>query len=251
MTRRLWLMLGMLAATPGSAFAQTGGRITGIVRDSAAAPVPNADVLVLPADRRVRTDSAGRFEVIGLDAGKYTVKARQFGYLPGEWSVDLSHGGSADIQLALGSRLTTLQPVVVSADRTCSASKFDGFMCRRASTNGVFLDYTDIDDMNVYYTGDIFNGMDGFGVSVRPTKTGPVRVPIGRRCITTLVDGVPSSTTSVPQDPYNIMAVEVYKLPADVPKEFRRYTWGKEQCALMVYWTVDFSIPPPHARLPR
>jgi hypothetical protein len=115
----------------------------------------------------------------------------------------------------------------------------------------VFLDYTDIDDMNVYYTGDIFNGMDGFGVSVRPTKTGPVRVPIGRRCITTLVDGVPSSTTSVPQDPYNIMAVEVYKLPADVPKEFRRYTWGKEQCSLIVYWTVDFSIPPPHARLPR
>jgi hypothetical protein len=47
------------------------------------------------------------------------------------------------------------------------------------------------------------------------------------------------------------MAVEVYKLPADVPKEFRRYTWGKEQCSLIVYWTVDFSIPPPHARLPR
>jgi hypothetical protein len=249
MLRRRWLIVGILAITR-SAGAQTGGRISGIVRDSTAAPVANADVLVIPADRRVRTDSAGRFAVTGLDAGKYTVKARQFGYLPGEWSVDLSHAGSADIQLTLGARLTMLQPVVVSADRNCSPSKFDGFMCRRGSTNGLFLDYTDIDDMNVYYTSDLFNGIDGFGVTVRSTNNGPVRVPVGKRCIATLVNGLPSSSTSVPQDPYDVMAVEVYKLPADVPKEFRRFTWGKEQCSLIVYWTVDFSVPLPRARVP-
>jgi hypothetical protein len=47
------------------------------------------------------------------------------------------------------------------------------------------------------------------------------------------------------------MAVEVYKMPADVPREFRRHTWGKEQCSLIAYWTVDFSTPLPHIRLPR
>ena len=251
MTKRLFLMLGVVLLSARVASAQSGGRISGIVRDSALVPVPNADVLVMPSERRVRTDSAGRFEVTGLEAGKYTVRARRFGYLPSEWSVDLSNGGHAVLQLALGAKLAVLAPVVVSADRECSAAKFDGFMCRRASTNGVFLDYTDIDDMHVYYTGDIFGGVDGFGVSVRPTRSGPIRIPIGRRCITTLVNGQPSSNMSVPQDPYDIMAVEIYKLPADVPKEFKRHTWGKEQCSLIAYWTVDFSTPLPHVRLPR
>jgi hypothetical protein len=251
MMKRLCLMLAvvLLSARPSSA--QSGARIGGVVRDSAAQPVSNADVLVIPSERRVRTDSAGRFEVTGLDAGKYTVRARRFGYLPSEWSVDLSHGGRADVQLVLGAKLAQLEPVVVSADRTCSPTKFDGFMCRRGSTKGVFLDYTDIDDRNVYYTGDLFGGMDGFGVSVQPTRNGPVRVPIGRRCINTLINGQPAGSMSVPQDPYNIMAIEIYKLPADVPKEFKRHTWGKESCSVNAYWTVDFSTPLPHVRLPR
>ena len=249
--KRLWLMLGVLLLSARASSAQSGGRISGVVRDSAATPVTDADILVLPSERRVRTDSAGRFEISGLGSGKYTVRARRFGYVPTEWSVDLSHGGHAEVQLVFGPKLALLEPVLVSADRTCSPSKFDGFMCRRASTKGVFLDYTDIDDLHVYYTGDLFGGMDGFGVGVRSTRNGPIRVPVGRRCINTLINGQPASSTSVPQDPYDIMAVEVYKMPADVPKEFKRHTWGKEQCSLIAYWTVDFSTPLPHIRLPR
>ena len=244
-------MLGIVATAARVATAQTGARITGTVRDSTATPVPNADILVVPADRRVRADSDGHFEVAGLKGGKYTVRARRFGYVPGEWSVDLSNGGHADIQVMLGPKLASLDPVVVSANRECSPRKFDGFMCRRGSANGIFLDYTDIDDRDVYYTGDLFNGIDGFRSSVNMTRSGVMRVPVGRRCINTLVNGEPAGVSEVPQDPYNLMAVEIYKLPSDVPKEFRRYTWGKEQCSMIVYWTVDFSTPLPRVRLPQ
>jgi hypothetical protein len=78
-----------------------------------------------------------------------------------------------------------------------------------------------------------------------------MRVPAGVRCINTLINGYPASSSAVPQDPYDIMAVEVYKLPRDVPKEFRRHTWGREDCSLIVFWTVDFSAPLPHVKLPR
>lgn len=250
MPNRLWRTLGIVATAARVATAQTGARITGTVRDSASTPVPNADILVVQADRRVRADSAGRFEVAGLKSGKYTVRGRRFGYFPGEWSIDLSNGGHAEIQLMLGPKIPTLDTVVISANRECSARKFDGFMCRRGSTNGLFLDYTDIDDRNVYYTSDLFDGIDGFRSSVNMTHSGVMRVPVGRRCINTLVNGEPAGASEVPQDPYNLMAIEIYKLPSDVPKEFRRHTWGKEQCSMIVYWTVDFSTPLPHVRLP-
>lgn len=42
----------------------------------------------------------------------------------------------------------------------------------------------------------------------------------------------------------SIAAIEVYKSPRDIPKEFRRHTWGKENCWLVAYWTYDFMMKP-------
>jgi len=45
-----------------------------------------------------------------------------------------------------------------------------------------------------------------------------------------------------------IVAIEIYKSPKDIPKEFVRFTWGKERCWLVAWWTYDaayrsFTIP--------
>ncbi|MEP6494593.1 MAG: carboxypeptidase-like regulatory domain-containing protein [bacterium] len=244
------LTLGACALAAQVARAQGSATISGIVRDSAAAPVRQADVSVIPGNRRARTDSTGRFVISALDAGKYTVKARHVGYVPVEWTVDLSRAGRTDVQLVLGVKLPTLDTVVVTAGRQCTLRDIEGFLCRRASTKGVFLDYTDIDDLNVNFTGDLFNNVDGFAVDVKPTRSGPVRVPMGRRCINTLVNGLPASWSAVPSDPADIMAVEIYEAPKDIPSEYNRYTWGKEQCSLIAYWTVNFSRPATRYRAP-
>ena len=244
------LILGVCAIAARGAGAQASASIRGVVRDSAAVVLPNADVTVTPGARRVRTDSAGRFRIDSLEAGKYTVKARRVGYLPVEWTVDLSRSGRADMQLVLGGRLPMLDTVVVSAGRTCNTGSIEGFLCRRASAKGTFFDYTDIDDLDLYDTADLFQTVPGFAVDVRPTRAGPRRMPIGRRCINTLLDGVPARWNDVPSEPADIMAVEIYEHPNDIPREYNKYTWGKEQCSLIVYWTVNFSRPLRSVKLP-
>jgi hypothetical protein len=250
MARFVIVALCACAIAARGAGAQSGATIRGVVRDSAAVPVPNADVSTTPGARRVRTDSTGRFVIAGLEPGQYIVKARHVGYEPVEWTVDLSRAGRADVQLTLAVRLPVLDAVMVTAGRTCNVNDIEGFLCRRAGGKGVFFDYSDIDDLNVNDTADLFNTVAGFAVDVRSTRSGPKRMPIGRRCINTLVNGLPAAWSAVPSDPADIMAVEIYELPKDIPSEYNRYTWGKEQCSLVAYWTVNFSRPIRRVTLP-
>jgi len=219
-----------------------GGTISGIVRDSAARPVAEADVTANPDGHRARTDSSGRFTIAGLDGGNYTVRARKFGYSPAEWTADLAKNGHLEVTLTLTPRLATLDTVFTRADGQCSALSLDGFMCRRQRGKGVYLDYTDIDDKGTTYTADIFRDIDGFRVDMRPTRSDIVRVPVpmtGWRCLTYLVDGRPTSgAVRVPLFSGDVVAMEVYKSPDDVPQEYQRYTWsGGGRCSLAVFWT--------------
>ncbi|HEY9230035.1 MAG TPA: carboxypeptidase-like regulatory domain-containing protein [Gemmatimonadaceae bacterium] len=232
----------------------SGGTIRGTVLDSASVPVANADVSARPGGHRTRTDSAGRFTVTGLDAGKYVVIARKVGYAPVSWEVTLGKSGSVDIKLRLDRRMPILDTVVVAAGRQCSERSFDGFTCRRKSGGGVFLDYDEIDEKQPTWTADIFRDIEGFNVEVRPTRNGPatVVIPVPRwGCIASLVDGRPTSgATLIPELPIDIMAVEVYAKPDSVPKEYQRYTWPNGditrtgRCRVIVYWTTRARMTP-------
>jgi hypothetical protein len=206
--------------------------------------MPNADVFIAPGERRVRTDSTGRFAFESLGAGQYVVRARRVGYGPAEWSVDLSKSGHADVQLVLGSRIALLDTVFSTDGRPCEAQRYDGFVCRRASAVGTFIDYTDIDTMQVYYSADLLRDAGGFTTVVQPTRNGPTRVASSRTCTIVLLNGIPTTWFAIPDDPYKIIGIEIYKSPKDIPKEYRRFTWGKEHCWLVAYWTYDFKYKP-------
>lgn len=227
-----------------------GATITGVVRDSSSRPVVNADVIANPDNHRTRTDSAGHFTLTGLDGGRYTVHARKFGYSPAEWTADLQKNGHLDISLTLGTRIATLDTVYTREDGTCSILSLDGFMCRRQrGGNGLYLDYTDIDDRGTTYTADLFRDIDGFRVEMRPSRIGVVSVPVsvtGSRCITYLVDGRPlSGAIRVPEYSGDVVAMEVYKTPSDVPKEYQQYIWRfSGRCSLVVYWTQLAALRP-------
>src|SRR5688500_5384791 len=122
-----------------------GATIAGTVRDSAAQPIPGADVIAQPGSHRTRSDSAGNFMLTGLAGGSSVVAAREVGFAPERWDVKLSKNGRIDLKFVLGRR-TQLDPVVVTAKRDCPAFSVDGFMCRQRAGGGVFLDYMDIDD---------------------------------------------------------------------------------------------------------
>jgi hypothetical protein len=224
--------------------AQGVASIRGVVRDSSLRPMPNSDVIVVPGGQRTRTDSTGQFIFGSLPAGQYTVRARRVGYGPAEWTIDLSNSGHANVQLILGARLAMLDTVVVSAGRQCEAQRYEGFMCRRATANGRFIDYSDIDTMQVTYSADLLRDVGGFGVIVRPSRNGPTRVASAKTCTIILMNGIEAAWSAIPEEPYLIIGIEVYKTPKDIPREYARYTWGKENCWLVAYWTYDFLVKP-------
>lgn len=249
---RLWAVaLALSVATATSLHAQ-GATITGVVQDTSGAPIAGADVSVRAGAVRARTDSAGRFVLSGLDADNYTVFARKVGFAPTTYDVSLRKNGHVDIKLMFDRRMPALDTVYVRGSRECPMYSLDGFVCRRHSENGVFLDYTDIDEKEPLYTADIFRGVPGFREETRATREGPIRVPVvsnGFGCINSLVDGYePNLARRIPESPYDLLAVEIYARPDSVPKEYQRYTWPRGsvaqtgRCALVVYWTLRAKL---------
>lgn len=246
--RSTTLVAFLVAVLASGVAAQGSASIRGVVRDSTQRPMPNADVFVAPSNRRARTDSTGRFAFDSLGAGQYIVRARRVGYGPAEWSVDLSKSGHAEVQLLLGPRITMLDTVFSTDPRLCEPKKYEGFLCRRATATGTFLDYTDIDTMQVDYSADLLRDVGGFTTDLRPTRNGVTRVGGSRACTIVLLNGYPASWSSIPDVPYMITGIEIYKSPKDIPKEFNRFTWGKERCWLVAFWSYDaayrsFTIP--------
>jgi len=90
-------LLSLAAAVACPAEAQEsapGNSIRGVVTDATSlAPLADAEVVIVGANRAVRTDSEGRFVVAPLPAGTYTLEARLAGYLPRTLSVVVTDGG--------------------------------------------------------------------------------------------------------------------------------------------------------------
>ena len=82
--RRLSLLIGLLGVAFAIAFAQTGGQITGEVRDPSGALVPNASVTVTNTAtnvaRSTETNSAGLYSFPDLSPGVYDVKVAMAGF---------------------------------------------------------------------------------------------------------------------------------------------------------------------------
>jgi Carboxypeptidase regulatory-like domain len=82
--RRLVLLIGLLGVPSAIAFAQTGGQITGEIRDSTGALVPNASVTATNTAtnvaRSTETNSAGLYSFPGLTPGVYDVKVVMAGF---------------------------------------------------------------------------------------------------------------------------------------------------------------------------
>ena len=256
--RQLALLAGTVAIVccNSAALAQrTGGAITGIVRDTAGKPVPAANVTLHPGDRRTQTDSSGRFAIDGLGEDNYTVRARKFGYRADSWDVKLSKSGRVEVKLALESAPILLDTVKISASQTCPARTIRAFLCRRQRGGGVFFDYTDIDDKEKTYVGELFYDVPDMLVEFRINEKGPVYSLRSRRsgCINAVVDGRPASLAyPIPETTGRLIALEIYTRPDSVPKELREFLWPKSgglartgRCTVIVYWTnrgaLEFS----------
>jgi hypothetical protein len=180
----------LLLALPISLSAQV--RLSGVVRDSGGMAVPDAGVLLLPGARHARTDTEGRFRFDSVAPGDYKLHFRRLGFLPEELAIAIG-GTDRSVAQTMLRRPRLLDTVVVAANG-CSRAYFDGFLCRRSTTRGVFLTEAEILEKNPRHLADIFLGMEGFHVEPIVTPYGASRAVRTNqsRCLVTLINGRPS-----------------------------------------------------------
>jgi hypothetical protein len=258
--RTSWLAVGLLSFGLGSAaMAQAPvmpGSITGVVRDQQGDLIAGANVVAFPETVRATTDSAGRFQLTGLGGGFYHVRVRRIGFTPTEITTDLAKNGHVDLKFELKHRPVVLDSIVVQEKGVCPALNYVGFNCRKRFGKGVYLTDDDIADKGAVELGEVFTDVDGFRIEMLPSPWGQRPTPRamhGGRCLNALVNGRPSGLTNpLPRYATDLLAVEIYAVPADVPPEYGRYVYmasirqtttavGKDspnaRCSLVVYWT--------------
>ena len=81
----------------------TGDRrgVFGQVRDTLRAPIADAEVQVLGAERTVRTDAGGAFGMPGLEPGPYVVVVRHAGYRGARFSLEIPERGGQEVAVEL------------------------------------------------------------------------------------------------------------------------------------------------------
>ena len=113
------LMAVVLSLAATATFAQSDGRLTGIVKDSSGAAVPGAEVTVTNdqtgASQSTISGGDGSFAVSGLAAGAYTVEVKLRGFGSSKEKVNVAAGAAATAEFTLSARLE--EEVVVTGTR--------------------------------------------------------------------------------------------------------------------------------------
>ncbi|HEX6373870.1 MAG TPA: carboxypeptidase-like regulatory domain-containing protein [Longimicrobium sp.] len=242
----LCLCAGLLAAAPAAA--QTV-RVT--VADAASgAPVEGAMVRVEDAAGELAqagfTDRRGELRLRLDDPGPYAVRATRAGYTPGAEVVRVAPSGETAAAVRLAARPFVLDTVTVVGGTGAEVGR-QTFERRRQTGNGIYLDSAYVAQRRATYPGDLLYAIPGIEVTAQ-RRTG-YRLPttrMGTRCLQFLVNGMPfygGWPRFVPLEETlrrtDVVAVEVYREFAEVPRELQRLAWSGGQCGLVVYWTED------------
>jgi len=93
--------------------------IRGVVLDSSGAQLGYSVVSILPDDRRILTDDAGRFVISGINPGSYRLRARHLGYLPLDTTVTVTAASTPELVLRLTHVTVRLGEMRVVAPGPC------------------------------------------------------------------------------------------------------------------------------------
>jgi hypothetical protein len=242
----------MSAAAAAPVVAQTGSRLTGRVVDKSSAHAISAAEIVHVSDgRSVSSDSAGHFAFLALAPGtsEFLIRAPLFPEL--RISVDLTAGEESVRVIEMDStaegRARTLAPVTVTAPATPVNHRLVDFERRRRTGRGQYLTEEDIRRSGAMNLQD----------AVRPLRGVTEECVGSMRCVLHMSrapthcepDYVVDERLNNDFGPYtpvgDIVAIEVYNGPSDVPGEFAGRTAG---CGVIVIWTRS---GPPRRRSPQ
>lgn len=212
--------------------------ILGTVADTNLFPIPNADVSIGGSNVRVTADSAGRFRITNVPAGRFVLIARRIGFAPGVSTIDVDRD-TMWLAFTLEPAARELDAVVIT-ERTLSR-KLTEFNERRKAGSGQYFTRSDIDNINPIAIVDILRRATAVRISPGGQNALSARwgCPMG-----IYLDGVPLGGIRLDYlpPPNDIAAVEIYAAGATVPGGLPRGPYGAENnCGAVLFWTKDGS----------
>lgn len=179
------LVAGALARLDSISRTTATASFTGVVVDTAGAPLAGVDVQLPAAGATARTDSAGRFRITGVPPGEQRLIARRVGYGMLETDVALVAGRTTERRIVL-TRITLLDSVLskASLDRDPLMRLFEE---RRRMGLGHFVTRDEIMRMEGALLSSLLVQIPGLHVissqgqefmeGGRPTKTNCSKIP--------------------------------------------------------------------------
>jgi hypothetical protein len=235
-------MMATLAAT--SLQAQRSATVRGVVTDrSTSRAVADAHISVVGLNRGVTSDSAGRYLLSGVPVGASRVIVRAPGFPALHFDLELNEGDTVVRHIRLDSteagRLAsaqTLPLVSVTAPETPNNYRLVDFERRRQTGRGQYLTEDQIVKSGAYTVADAVKNMRG--VIYECGGGGPCYVRMATapmRCTPEYIVDDQVMNDFGPSTPIrDVIGLEVYTGPADVPGEYAGRFAG---CGVIVIWT--------------
>ena len=231
-------LCGRLYAVPGFVAAQEAPTVSGVVLDSARAPVPEAEVTLIEAGvvrRQVVTDAAGRFVLGDFSASRVTVRVRRLGYE--ERSVEVAVGAASQptfVEIIVTPAPAQLEEVRVEPNPVGRLREFYDHRRQRRSF-ARFWELTDIRRIAPTIASELFRTVPG--ITIRAATTGGNTIRI-RGCQPTVwVDGqrIPGAELDDVVQPSDIGGIEFYPSSAGIPPQY--LDPSNRLCGLILVWT--------------
>lgn len=168
---RAVLLAAAVAATPLPLAAQTGS-LTGLVADSTRQPLPGAQVTLVGTRFGATSGLDGRYRVVGVPAGSYTVRVQRIGSQVRQFdNVAISAGGEAKLDVTLSASALQLGGYVVSASRRvekitdapATVTRIDADQIRYTVGNSFTAALKDVKGVDFFQTGIAAAGINARG----------------------------------------------------------------------------------------
>jgi hypothetical protein len=230
--------LSLVLAASAAAQFRSGG-ISGVVKDSAGAPIADVEITAIAASKSVRTDSAGRFVLGDITAGKTDVSFRRLAYSPAIVLITVPPADTTEAEVTLGVAAQELTGVVVQAhpDQLRQLVEFE---TRRQRGIGYFITRAQIENRHPLMLSDMLRTIPGtilINAENGRTSLRFSRVARNNCPPQFFVDGIEVTGFSIDDmPPGDVEGVELYGGAAGLPPQYNRLH-GTTICGTVIIWT--------------
>lgn len=235
MLRRFLLLMAVVAAAGQVVGAQSRTTLIGSVRDSTGAAVPLAQLAV--GEMRAFTDSAGRFNLVGLPTGTSSIAIRRLGFAPKNLEIELADGRTDSIHVVLVVLPAQLPGLVADAEARERIRLVD-FYRHRDSGHGYYFNRRELDSIRVNRLSDLMRRIPG--LRLVQDRRGRLQLQMSRSGACTpdfWIDGQRAPFLSIDDIPLvDVEALEVYRGPSALPPEYN-VRFGNPACGAVIIWT--------------